>query len=176
MSSRSLIPSLIACGAFLFAAGCSDGNSTPSQTTTTLTLVSPAGSATNVSPASPVVLTFSGPMAQGMEGYVDLHQGTGAGAIIPMACSWSADHTTLTCSHPAPLATGATYTVHVGCGMMDANGEVCGLDDAVTHMGGHWLDGGMMGGMHDGHPTNTLDPHWQCSNGRYGMTFTFTTA
>ncbi len=173
MSSRSLFPSLIACGALLFAAGCSDSSSAPNQTTTTLTLVSPAGDATNVDPAATISLTFSGPMAQGMENYMDVHAGTTAGAIMPMTCTWSADRTTLTCTHAAPFAAGSTYTIHVGAGMTDANGNVVNM---VNMMADTWLMPGMMGGMHAGQPMNMMGAGWQGSNGSYGMMFTFTTA
>ena len=146
MSGRSQFSRLVACSAFLVAIGCSSSDNAPNQTTTTLTLVSPAGGATNVDPAAPVRLTFSGPMAQGMENYVDLHQGTAADATMPMTCVWSADRTTLTCTHAAPLAAGSTYTIHVGGGMMDANGHSIDMDAMVTTMGGVWLMPGMMGG------------------------------
>jgi hypothetical protein len=175
MSSRSLFPSLIACGAFLFAAGCSDSSSAPNQTTTTLTLVSPAGGATSVDPAVTISLTFSGPMAQGMENYMDVHAGTTADATVPMSCTWSADRTTLTCTHAAPFAAASMYTIHVGAGMMDADGHVINMQAMVNTMGGTWLMPGMMGGMHAGQPMTTMGQGWQGSNGSYGMMFTFTT-
>ena len=172
----SHVSHLVACSAFLLALGCSDSNNVPSQTTTTLTVVSPAGGTTNVSPAATISLTFSGPMAQGMENYMDVHQGTTADATIPMTCTWSADRTTLTCSHAAPFAGASTYTIHVGGGMTDANGHVIDMDAMVNMMGGVWLMPGMMGGMHAGQAMNTMGQGWQGSNGSYGMMFTFTTA
>jgi len=121
------------------------------------------------------VLTFSGSMAQGMEAYMDMHTGTTAGAIMPMACSWSADRTTLTCTH-APLAGGSTYTIHVGGGMRDAGGNPIDMGDMMNMLGGTWLQSGMMGGMHAGQSMGMMGSGWMGSNGSYGMMFTFTTA
>jgi len=174
MSKRSQFSALLACSAVLFTIACSDGGSSPTGSTT-LTLVSPAGGATNVNLSSPVVLTFSGPMGQGMENYVDVHAGTTADAIMPMTCTWSADRITLTCSHAAPFAGASPYTIHCGAGMMDANGHVVNMDAMVNMMGGTWLMPGMMGGMHAGQPMNMMGAGWTGSNGSYGMMFTFTT-
>lgn len=176
MSGRSHLFQLVAFSAFLFALGCSDSANAPNQTATTLAAVSPAGGATNVDPAAPIHLTFSGPVGQGMENYLDVHKGTTADATVPMTCTWSADRTTLTCTHAAPLASASTYTIHVGGGMMDANGHPVDMDAMVNLMGGVWLMPGMMGGMHAGEPMNTMGQGWQGSNGSYGMMFSFTTA
>jgi hypothetical protein len=176
MSGRSQFSGWLSCGAFLLVIGCSSSDNAPNQTTTTLTLVSPAGGAANVNPAAPISLTFSGPMAQGMESYMDVHAGTTAGAIVPMTCTWSADRTTLTCTHAAPLAAGSTYTIHVGGGMTDASGRAVDMDAMVNMMGGVWLMPGMMGGTHAGQPMSMMGAGWQGSNGSYGMMFTFTTA
>jgi len=176
MSAPSTLPILVTCGVLLFAAGCSDGNNEPNQVTTTLTLVSPAGGATNVAPTAAISMTFSGPMAQGMENYMDVHAGTAADATVPMTCTWSVDRATLTCTHAAPFASGSTYTIHVGGGMMDANGHPLDMNGMVNTMGGVWLMPGMMGGMHAGQPMNMMGQGWQGSNGSYGMMFTFTTA
>jgi hypothetical protein len=176
MSGRSKLSGWITCGAFLLLIGCSSSDNAPNPTTTTLTLVSPAGGAANVNPAAPISLTFSGPMAQGMESYMDVHAGTAADAIMPMTCTWSADRTTLTCTHAAPFAAGSTYTIHVGGGMTDAGGHAVDMDAMVNMMGGAWLMPGMMGGMHAGQPMNMMGAGWQGSNGSYGMMFTFTTA
>ncbi|HMU61199.1 MAG TPA: Ig-like domain-containing protein [Gemmatimonadales bacterium] len=140
-----------------------------------MSAVSPAGSATNVAASASVVLTFSAPMAEGMDSLMDVHQGTTAGALMPMTCSWSADRTALTCTHATPFAGGATYTIHVGAGMTDANGMAINMDAMVNQMGGVWLQSGMMGGMHAGQPTTGMSSGWHGANGSYGMMFTFTT-
>lgn len=175
MSGRSQFARLAACSALLVAIGCNSSDNAPNQATTTLTLVSPSGGATNVEATAPVRVTFSGPMAQGMENYVDLHQGTAAGPTMPMTCVWSAERTTLACTHATPFAAGSSYTIHVGGGMMDANGHPIDMDAMVTAMGGVWLMPGMMGGMHAGQPMNMMGQGWQGANGSYGMMFTFIT-
>jgi len=80
------------------------------------------GGATSVSPGVTMTMKFSGPMAAGMEQYVDLHDGTAAGPLHSMRCTWSADRTTLTCVPGTPLQDNATYTLHLGAGMIAAGG------------------------------------------------------
>jgi hypothetical protein len=165
---------LVACSVVLAASACTESNA-PANPATTLTAVSPVGGATNVAINAPVVLTFSGAMGDGMEAYMDLHMGTTASATMPMTCTWSVDRTTLTCTHAA-FANGATYTIHVGGGMMDADDMPIGMGDMMNQMGGMWLQPGMNGGMHAGQPMNMMGSGWMGTNGNYGMMFTFTTS
>ena len=53
--------------------------------------------------------------------YVDLHQGTIAGPVVPMTCSWSSDNTTLTCQ-PYELLWqhGTSDVLHMGGGHMQS--------------------------------------------------------
>lgn len=169
-----MVSALLATAAVSFTAACSD--STGPTTTTTLTTVSPAGNATGVALTAPVVLTFSDSMGQGMEAYMDVHQGTAADGTMAMTCTWSADRTTLTCTHASPFAPGTMSTVHVGAGMKDADGMPVGMGDMMAQMGGVWLTSGMMGGMHAGQPMGSMGPGWMGANGSYGMMFTFTTS
>ena len=166
---------LITCSVVLAASACTE-SSAPTSPATTLTGVSPAGGATSVAVASPIVLTFSGPMGQGMEAYMDVHAGTTAAATMAMTCTWSVDRTTLTCTHAAPMAGGTMYTIHVGGGMMDADDMPIGMGDMINQMGGMWLQPGMNGGTHAGQPMNMMGAGWMGANGNYGMIFTFTTS
>ena len=175
MFRTKMLITLSACTALTAGLACSDGGNGPNTPATTLTTVSPTGGATNVAIDAPIVLTFSGAMGTGMEALMDLHMGTAAAATMPMTCTWSADRTTVTCTHAA-FASGATYTMHVGGGMMDADDMPIGMGDMVNQMGGMWLQPGMNGGMHAGQPMNMMGSGWMGSNGNYGMTFTFTTA
>ena len=165
---------LITCSVVLAASACTESNA-PTSPATTLTVVSPAGGATNVAVASPIVLTFSGPMGQGMEAYMDVHAGTTAAATMAMTCTWSVDRTALICTH-APMTSGTMYTIHVGGGMMDADDMPIGMGDMINQMGGMWLQPGMNGGMHAGQPMNMMGAGWMGTNGNYGMIFTFTTS
>ncbi len=175
MFRRMQVAAILACSTTLFTVACNDNNA-PADTGTTLTAVSPVGGATTVTPTAPIVLTFSAPMAQGMEAYMDVHQGTTAGPVMPMSCTWSGDRTSLTCTHAAPFDHGAMYTIHIGCGMMDSDDMPIDMDAYGHRMGGDWLQPGMMGGMHAGQPINGMGPGWHGSNGSYGMMFTFTTS
>ncbi|HOX19379.1 MAG TPA: Ig-like domain-containing protein [Gemmatimonadales bacterium] len=168
-------PALLGCGVLLVAAACGDSGTDPANPTTTLTSVSPAGGAADVDISAPIVLTFSGAMGSGMEALMDLHMGTAAAGTMPMTCTWSADRTTVTCTHAA-FANGAMYTMHVGGGMMDADGQPVGMGYMMAQMGGVWLTSGMMGGMHAGQPMGSMGTGWMGANGSYGMMFTFTTA
>ena len=152
-------------------AACSDSTG---PGTATLTAVSPAPAAAAVAPSTAITLTFGQATMAGMEQYMDLHQGGIAGSTIPMACGWSADQTTLTCTPTNPLAAGTQYTIHVGAGMTDAQGDMMTMDGWTT-MGGQWATSGMMGGIHAGQPVGMMGAGWK-HGGHYGMLFTFTTA
>lgn len=150
--------------------------SPPAGATTELVSVSPHGGSTGVPANSPMTMTFSQPMMPGMEQYMDLHQGDVSGPLVPITCTWSADHLTVTCVPAQPLQPAAPYTFHVGAGMMDANGHGVDMGLHMTQNGGQWLmSGGMMGAMHAGSPMSGMGAGWTGANGSYGMVFPFTT-
>ena len=181
MSASPLNPRFWLAGAALLGA-CSGAptapatdNPAPTTSATALVAVSPDGGATGVSLGTTMTMQFNGPMAAGMEQYVDLHDGTVAGPIHPMSCTWSADRTTLTCVPGTPLQEHMTYTLHLGAGMMAAGGGAVNMLPG-TGMGGQWLMGGMMGGLHAGQPMSMMGGDWRGANGSYGMMFAFTTS
>ncbi|HSB53571.1 MAG TPA: Ig-like domain-containing protein, partial [Gemmatimonadales bacterium] len=141
---RMFAVTLALAGTALALAACGSDSATGPGGDTVLESVSPAAGATGVDPSSPIMVRFGGPMAAGMEQYVDLHQGGTGGAIVPMSCSFSADRTTLTCNHGQPLQSGATFTIHVGSGMMDANGHQAEVEQHAMGMGGQVVTGQMM--------------------------------
>jgi Big-like domain-containing protein len=171
--TMSRFQSLAGLGAFtvVLLGGCSDSSG---PATAQLTAVSPTPAATAVAPSTTITLTFSAPMMTGMEQYIDLHQGGVSGPIVPMACTWSPDGTTVTCTPGAPLAGGTQYTIHMGAGMTDDQGHMMDLDE-WTGMGGQWAMGGMMGGTHAGQPIGMMGAGWTHGT-HYGMLFSFTTA
>jgi hypothetical protein len=73
-----------------------------------------------------------------------------------------------------PLQGQTTYTIHLGGGMRDADGNMIGMDQGVSQHGGRWATDGMMSGgmMSD---RDMMGDGWQHENGTYGMVFTFTT-
>jgi Bacterial Ig-like domain len=139
------------------------------RTGTELLSVSPSGGATEVSMAPSLSITFSHAMLQGMEQYVDLHEGDLDGPLVPIRCSWSSDRITLGCTPDAPLKPRTRYSLHVGGGMMDADDHPVDLGLMGSQMGGQWA----MGTSHHG---PMMGNGWRGSNGSYGMSFSFTTA
>jgi hypothetical protein len=141
MSASRLTSRLWLAGAALLGACSSaptaptNGNPSSGSGLTALVAVSPGGGATGVSLGTTMTMQFSGPMGAGMEQYVDLHDGTTAGPVHPMSCTWSADRTTLTCTPTTPLQAHTTYTLHMGAGMVAAAGGTVNMNPG-TGMGG----------------------------------------
>jgi hypothetical protein len=140
-----------------------------------LLTVSPAGGATMVNPAGPVVVTFDHPIHAHMATYVALHEGDVRGPVVDGAWRLEADGTELVFTPSQALKPVTDYTIHLGGGMTDTRGRHVNLETHGAHMGGHWATGSMMtGGMMGGsHPH--MNGGWSHSgNGSYGMVFTFT--
>jgi Big-like domain-containing protein len=145
--------------------------------TTVLESVTPAAGATEVSPAGTMTIRFSGPMAAGMQQYVDLHRGDVAGPIVPTSCTMSADLAAITCTPDQPLEQHTRYTLHMGSGMMDGQGHHAEVEQHGMGMGGQPVSGGMMGGMHGGEPMGMMGADWSDpGDGHLGMAFDFTTS
>jgi hypothetical protein len=139
--------------------------------------VSPQGSTSGVPASTPITFRFGGPMASGMEQYFDMHLGGLDGPVVPMNCGWTADRAVLTCNPAAPLTPRMTYTIHMGGGLRDAQGNPAGYDTHGAMMGGQWIQGGMMSGLHGGGMGwGMMGDGWRHANGSYGMAFSFTTA
>jgi hypothetical protein len=153
-------------------------------TATDIVSMTPQGGASNVDPTGPFLFGFNGAMMPGMEQYIDLHRGDVSGPIHPMTCSWTADYTALTCTPVTPLESRTRYTLHLGGGMMGANGEPVHMDpgpwmggwaQAGTPMGPGMMGGPMNGPTHAGAPWTMMDAGWRHANGTYGMAFPFET-
>jgi hypothetical protein len=77
-----------------------------------------------------------------------------------------------------PLAPATDYTIHLGGGMMDAEGNPVDMGTHGEMMGGMWAGESMMmgGGMMGGGTHEHMGEGWENpENGSYGMIFTFTT-
>ena len=129
------LPRLLALAAGLLAAACGASSSGSTTETARLLSVSPAGGSVSSSTTPTVMIRFSSAMKSGMEQYVDLHDGTIAGPIIPMHCTMAADRTAISCTPDHPLAAHGTSILHIGAGMMDADGRMVS-DSAGLGMGG----------------------------------------
>ena len=171
---RAIFLSLTVATPWLLTA-CGSDQATAPGPETVLEAVSPAAGATGVASSAPVTMQFNAAMATGMEQYVDLHHGDIGGPVVPMTCTWSSDRTSLTCSHHEPLQPGTDYTIHIGSGMMDANGHPAETESHGMGMGGVAITGAMMGGMHAGQPTGMMGQGWQDGQGHVGVGFTFHT-
>lgn len=143
--------------------------------------VSPQGGSANVSTTTGLTIQFDHAMPAVMQAYVTLHQGDVTGPLVPCSAAWSADSLTLTMTPTNPLQSAATYTMHMGGGMMNAQGDTVDLGRHGPGMGGHSASGSMMMGfsmMGSGGPMagQEMGSGWAGGNGTYGMVFTFTTS
>ncbi len=133
---------------------CSDGGAVvaplgPEETV--LLDVVPQGGSTHVSRTDPIVVRFDHPMQEHMSQYADLHEGNVDGPVLDGMWGWSDGHMTLTFTPAEPLKPSTMYTIHLGGGMMDHEGDPVNFDHHGPQMGGHWVgeemfDAGMMGG------------------------------
>lgn len=176
MSMRSSAIAALGLLAWGFTA-CSNNATAPAAPQTSLVAVTPQGGASGVSPTSPIVMQFSHAMQSGMQVYATLHEGDVTGPVIPCTATWSSDSTMLSLVPSSPLKSTTQYTLHIGGGMEDANGNVIDMTQYGSMMGGQWARGSMMsgGGMMNG-GGNEMGPGWLGTNGMYGMVFAFTTS
>ena len=162
------------------AGACSDDPVSPNlDDGPALLSVEPSGGSTGVEVGATVVVTFDHAIADGMEEYAALHEGSVTGALVAGVWSLSADRTTLTFTPAAPLKPATTYVIHIGGGMTDDHGNHVNLQQHGTGMGGEWATGSMMtGGMGMNQIGSTMmGAGWaHPTNGSYGMLFSFITA
>lgn len=156
-------------------AACARDPSSPAPVTSVVSIV-PDGGAAGVDPTAPIVITFSHPMAMGMEAYAALHQSDVTGPAVAGTWTWSADQITLSFSPAQPLMPATGYALHLGGGMHDAVGGDLDYQQCVSQHGGQWVTGAMMGGGGMIGDATMMGPGWRHANGSYGMVFTFTTA
>jgi hypothetical protein len=167
---RSIGYPITLCGLLLAAAAC--GSST-GPGTVALDAITPAPGATAVSTGTTLTLSFSGAMATGMEQFVDVHEDSLGGPVIPMTCSWNGPRTVLSCTH-APLTGSTPYVIHMGGGLHAMSGAMVNFD-AWTAAGGIRMTSGMMGAMHNGQPIGMMGLGWHHGSD-YGMMCVFTAA
>ncbi len=163
---------------------CSTGTTELENTTQAAALLSvqPVAGTTGVAVGTEVVVTFDHAMAEGMESYADLHEGSLTGPRVEGIWALSTDRTKLTFTPATALKAATTYVIHIGGGMMDAEGHEVDLGMHGTGMGGQWatesmMTGGMGGMMGGGTMGQHMGTGWENPvDGTYGMVFTFTTA
>lgn len=178
MNTRTYAWIALATAATLGATGCTD-STTSLEPETELLSVTPRGGEVNVDTASQVVVTFSHAMDAMMTEYAALHEGDVNGPEVPGTWAMSGDSTAMTFTPEQPLAPATDYTIHLGGGMMDAEGHPVGMGTYGEMMGGMWASQSMMmgGGMMGGGMHEHMSEGWEHpENGSYGMIFTFTTS
>ncbi|MDP2480079.1 MAG: Ig-like domain-containing protein [Candidatus Palauibacterales bacterium] len=166
-------------------AGCSGAGVSAPPASTLLLNVAPAGGSSGVSVDTTITITFNHPMNPAMSRYASVHEGDISGPVVDGSWSWSVDTTILTFTPASALKAATTYVIHLGGGMMDAEGDPvdmsqygpgCGGQTATAGMmGGGGGSGGMGPGMGSGMGSE-MGQGWEGSDGTYGMIFTFMTS
>jgi len=180
MSKKFPLPLL----ALLTSAACSSDTPlapglTPGAGEALLIGVEPAGGSVGVGLDARVTLEFDRAMNPAMSSYADVHEGSLAGSEVPGTWEWLDDDTMLRFIPSGAFQPATTYAIHVGGGMMDADGHVVDLETHRVEMSGEWATDAMMGEALGGHmdPADHMGGAWDHpSNGSHGMFFTFTTA
>lgn len=150
---------------------------TDGEANSSLIVLDPQGGATDVDPTAPVVVTFDHAMNPEMAEYAALHEGDVNGPEVEGTWSLSEDSMQLIFTQDQPLKRATEYTIHLGAGMMDAEGHHVDMDAHGPDMGGEWATDGMMGGGMHGGQHNHMGEGWDDpGNDSHGMLFTFTTA
>lgn len=179
--------------AFLFAAllaapmalpGCGDNNNnvpggtgeTPSEPTqsgaaTALVTISPTPGPATDTVGTPISLKFDGAMDTASARFVDLHQGSIDGPVVPMNCGWQLADSLLSCTATAaqPLQADAPYTLHIGAGMTGSNGEVLSTTPLIA-WGGVPVDPTKTT-THNGQPIGSLGKGWTGDGPTAGYAF-----
>jgi hypothetical protein len=142
-----------------------------------LLTVTPGGGTMDVDPNTNIDLEFSHAMHGEMHAALHQQDHTGRyGPLVMGTWSWSADSTHLRFMPDSPLDPNTDYTIHIGGGMMDAEGHVIDLEEHGPGMGGQWITQGMMQGCMMQVCGGMMGKGWMHpENGSFGMGFTFTT-
>lgn len=187
MQHRDIPFALIAAGGLVVAAACSD-SSIPGAPElgatggTALFSITPVGGSTNVGLGQSIEIRFTHPMHPEAAKLVAVHSGDLSGSVIEGAWMWGEGYTRLTFMPGSAWQPATEYTMHMGGGMMGADGRPMDFQSHGPAMGGWWatseiMDGDMMnGGNMMGSGENHMGDGWRHSNGTYGMAFRFRTA
>lgn len=173
---RSIAPLslLLATSLGVGIAACNDEAVAP-QVTEAPALVSivPLDGAVGVDPTASVTLVFDHALMEGMENFLNVHEGSLGGPSVDGSRERAPDGRTVIFRPTAPLSPATTYVVHVGGGMTGPDGTPVDLGSHGPTMGGDWATGSMMGP--GGSARHGADGWLHPTNGSYGMVFAFTT-
>jgi len=155
------------------AVACSDSPTTGSDVAV-VTAVTPTGGAVGVQRDTPIEIDFSRTMLDGVEADAAVHLGGVTGPEVNGTWTWMDDHMRLRFTPDAPLDSATMYTIHLGGGMMDADGNAMNYDSCLSAYGGDWVTSEMLSGGTMG-SGDMMGPGWRNANGMYGVMFTFQT-
>ena len=159
----------------LGVASCASDATDPNVETTLLS-VTPSGGGTQVDRSTQIVIEFSHPMQMDM--FVALHESDMSGMFGPLVdgnWTWSQDRAHLMFASAASLDPQTEYTIHIGGGMRDADGNLVNIEQHGHDLGGQWIMQNMMQGCMMNVCGTMMGPGWQHANGSFGMSFTFMT-
>ncbi len=179
MRIRQLVALGFATATLGMAAGCATDTPSLEISPVRLDAVFPTGGSTGVSVGAKVTVTFNHAVMAGMEQHAALHEGEVSGRLVAGTWSVSTDRTVLTFSPAQPLKPATKYTIHLGGGMMGADGRPVDFSQNQQRCGGQWATYGMMNGVGGGMMGSgggMMGQGWQGANGTFGMIFQFTTA
>lgn len=160
----------------LGVAACDEGTTTLEPETMLLS-VAPAGETVDVALDAPVVVTFDHAMHGQAPDYAAVHEGDVTGPEVSGSWMLEENGRVMRFTPSQGWRAGTDYTVHLGGGMIDAEGHMVDFESHGMSMGGMWTDGSMMsGGMMGGEQHPHMEEGWRHRNGSYGMLFKFTTA
>lgn len=109
-----------------------------------------------------VQVTFSGPLASGMEDYIDVHEGSITGPVVSLNCSQTGTGAIVNCSPRPPFAweAGTEYWVHVGGSLKGRNGGAVDLTSIGTALGGRIVTTEELGAGAHPAATDSLGGGW----------------
>jgi hypothetical protein len=169
---------LAVAGVTLLTLACSDEAVEPELASTALMSVTPVDGAVDVDTNPTIEVRFDHPVVAGANALIALQLGDCPGPVVMGMWSPSSEGRVLRFEPTRPLEPGMRYTVHVGGGITDVNGNQVDLETHGPSLGGMWVTQAMvmgMGSMGMGSMVSHAGPGWLHPNGFYGLAFDFTT-
>ena len=148
------------------SAGCSDPTAVNSPVSASVSALSPAPNASNVSRRDSIMLWTDMPMdSASCLARFSLHMGDATGPVVPGHMAFGDGYRRMMFVPDSMLRPGATYFAHAQDGMMSRG----------TWSGGTMMGGGMGSGMMGGQPMMFDNPPTGAMRMSDGMGWTFTT-
>jgi hypothetical protein len=162
----------------LLAVACSESPADSNTTPSVLLSVTPAHGTADVTTTPTIEVRFDRPVAAGAAMLIALQVGDCPGPVVSGTWSRSTDGTALHFHPMDDLSPGTRYSIHVGGGMTDEDGNPIDMETHGPGLGGMWVTESMvmgMNGMGMGSMVSHAGAGWRHANGFYGLAFGFTT-